>query len=284
MSRLRKICIVCCLLLLGACSSTTFFYNRLDFILPWYLDDYAELNRDQEKYLDELLSPFLAWHRSQELPLYLDVLDQVDGTLDQPMTAEDVAAISAAFEAAWFRLEERAINWLLELGGTLSDEQMDSFLEELWKQQREYEDKYLERSDKKFREDSYDSLLDSMQDFLGRLDKKQRQMLRVTSEELIRSDQVWLSERAVWLEKLGLILQREPGWQGRIRDAIAQRDENASPEYVSTYQHNLRVIHGTVADVLNSRSDKQDRRLRAKLENLREDLQTLIAQGQAAAG
>ena len=81
-----------------------------------------------------------------------------------------------------------------------------------------------------------------------------------------------------------MILQRQPGWQGRIRDAIAQRDENASPEYLRTYQHNLLVIHGTIADVLNSRSDKQDRRLRAKLENLREDLETLIAQGQSAAG
>ena len=32
------------LCLLGACSSTTFVYNRLDSILPWYLDDYVDLN------------------------------------------------------------------------------------------------------------------------------------------------------------------------------------------------------------------------------------------------
>ena len=36
------------LLLLGACSGTTFVYNRLDFLLPWYVDDYAELNGEQE--------------------------------------------------------------------------------------------------------------------------------------------------------------------------------------------------------------------------------------------
>lgn len=282
MSRLRKVCVICCLLLLGACSSTTFFYNRLDFILPWYLDDYAELNRDQEQYLDDLLTPFLAWHRAQELPLYLEILDQADSSLDQPMTAADVAAISAQFEAAWFRVEEKSIAWLLDLGERLTDEQMASFMDELWEQQRKYEDKYLDRSDKEFRDDSYDSMLDNMQDYLGRLGKNQRQMLRSSSEELIRSDRIWLAERAAWLEKLGPILQRQPGWQQRIREAIAERNDNASPEYLDTFGHNLQVIHAVVAEVVNSRSSKQDRRLRRKLADLREDLETLIEQGKAA--
>jgi hypothetical protein len=39
------------------------------------------------------------------------------------------------------------------------------------------------------------------------------------------------------------------------------------------------VIYRAVADTLNSRSNKQDRRLRGKLDDLREDLQTLIDQG-----
>ncbi len=74
---------MCSLLALSACSSTTFVYNRLDFILPWYLDDYAELNGEQEEYLDTLLSPFLSWHRSQELPRYVDVLDRIEISLDK---------------------------------------------------------------------------------------------------------------------------------------------------------------------------------------------------------
>ena len=35
--------LICTLLLLGACSSTSFVYNRLDFIVPWYADDYVDL-------------------------------------------------------------------------------------------------------------------------------------------------------------------------------------------------------------------------------------------------
>ena len=282
MSLFSKICLICALLFLGACSSTTFVYNRLDFILPWYLDDYAELNRGQEKYLDELLSPFLAWHRSDELPRYVKVLEDIEASLDQPVTAEVVAAISAEFENAWFRLEGEALDWLLDLGARLSDDQIQGFLAELQEQQQDYEEKYLTRSDQEFHEESYDNLLDSMQDYLGRLNGAQRDLLRDTGNGLLRSDRTWLRERAAWLEKLAILLQREPGWQRRVREAIAARDENVSPEYLRIYEHNLRLIHSAVAELLNSRTEKQDRRLRRKLSELREDLESLIAQGKAA--
>jgi hypothetical protein len=275
-----RIWLVCSLLLLSACSSTTFLYNRLDFILPWYLGDYTELNREQDKYLEELLSPFLAWHRSEELPRYLLILERIESSLDRHLEPEDVAAIAAEFEAAWYRIEGEALDWLLDLGADLSDEQVQDFLAELQEQQREYEKKYLERSEEEFRQDSYDSLLDSMQDYLGRLDKKQCALLRQASEGLMRSDRTWLEERAAWLIRLGVMMQREPGWQQRIRDASAAKDETVSGEYLRIYEHNTRLIYRTVADTLNSRTDKQDRRLRGKLDDLREDLQTLIAQGQ----
>ena len=281
MSLFNKICLICALLFLGACSSTTFVYNRLDFILPWYLDDYAELNRAQEKYLDELLSPFLAWHRSDELPRYVKVLEDIEASLDQPVTAEVVAAISAEFENAWFRLEGEALDWLLDLGARLSDDQIQGFLAELQEQQQEYEEKYLTRSDEEFHEESYDNLLDSMQDYLGRLNGAQRDLLRDTGNGLLRSDRTWLRERAAWLEKLAILLEREPGWQRRVREAIAARDENVDPEYLRIYEHNLRLIHSAVAELLNSRTEKQDRRVRRKLSELREDLESLIAQGKA---
>ena len=282
MSRVYRTGLVCVLLLLGACSSTTFVYNRLDFLLPWYLDDYAELNRTQDQYLDELLAPFLAWHRAEELPRYIEIIDQIDASLDQPLTTDEVALISAEFESAWFRLEGEALDWLLDLGAKLSDEQVESFMEELRDQQRKYEEKYLDRSEKEFHKDSYESFLDSMQDYLGRLDKEQRALLRDASDGLLRSDRAWLQERAEWLEKLGSLMQREPGWQQRVREAIAARNENTSPEYLRIYTHNLALIHGTVATLLNSRSDKQDLRLRKALSDLREDLETLIAQGKKA--
>jgi len=98
-----------CVCLTMGCSSTTFFYNRLDFILPWYVNDYADLNREQNNYLDELLDSFLQWHRTRELPCYLVLLDEVEGTLAQKLTPEDIAELSLTFERAWYRVEGEAL-------------------------------------------------------------------------------------------------------------------------------------------------------------------------------
>ena len=271
------------LCLLGACSSTTFVYNRLDSILPWYLDDYVELNNNQDRQLDEVLAPFLAWHRQQELPRYVALLEQVEAELDGPVSADEVDGIYVGIEDAWLRLQDKSLDWLLALGATLSDAQVQEFIEVLQERQEEYEEEYLERSEREYREDSYEALVDSMQDYLGRLTDTQRERLRAASLELRRSDAIWLQERAAWLQRLDILMQRQPGWQLQVREAIALRDETVSEQYTATYEHNLEVIFSAIAAVLDSRSEKQDQRLRAELRDLRDDLQTLIDQGMARA-
>lgn len=274
-----RILTLAALLVLGACSGTTFVYNRLDFLLPWYVDDYAELNTEQELYLEELLAPFLAWHRTQELPAYIEIIDAIEKGLDKPQTPALLAAIFAQLEAAWLRIEGEALDWLLDLGAKLSDEQIAGFLQQMQEQQEEFEKEYLQRSDEEFYEDSYENLVDSAKEYLGALTDEQRVLLREASRRLLRSDETWLQERALWLKQLAVLLRREPQWQQRVRDAVADRRENPSPEYRRIYEHNMGVIYELIAQLLNSRSAQQDTFLRDKLQALRKDLDTLIAQG-----
>lgn len=276
-----RVLLVLALAVLGACSSTTFIYNRLDFILPWYLDDYVELDRDQRRQFDRLLDPFLDWHRQEELPAYVTVLDQIEGTLGQTVTPQEIDAIASAFEAAWLRLEGRSLDWLLALGASLSDRQVEEFLQNLEERQQEYEEKYLSRSDEEYREEMYENLLDRAQDYLGRLDREQKAALRAATEAIIRSDRPWLEERARWHARLAELLQREPGWEQRVREAVARRDETLSESYRQAYSHNLALMQGTIVDLLNSRSERQERRLRGEIADLREDLLELIEQGRA---
>ena len=282
MFRVRTLGLLFSLLLLAACSSTTFVYNRLDFILPWYVNDYADLNTQQDAYLDELLEPFLAWHRSQELPAYVTIIDQIEADVDEPVTAQDIEEVFAEFEAAYLRLEDESLDWLLKLGGQLSDEQMDDFIAVLWEKQAEFEEKYLERSDEEFYEESYENLVDNAQEYLGTLSREQRAQLEAASQKLIRSDGAWLSERAQWLETLQVLLEREPGWEQRVREAVVANRENLPPEYVRIYENNMGVIFAAIAELLNSRTDRQNETLLARLVDLREDFETLIAQGEGS--
>jgi len=273
---------VAALLSLSACSENTFFYNRLDFVLPWYVDDYVDLNQSQKAYLDTLLAPFLTWHRSQELPAYVKILDVIGDSLKQPLTPEDVAAIFAEFEKAGLRLQGEALDRLLDLGVHLSDAQIAGFLEVMGERQQEYEEKYLKRTDQQFHEDNHDNLVDYANDFLGRLSDQQRELLRDASRRLLRSDRAWLQERTEWIAQLGELLKRQPGWQERVRAQVVKRNANVPPDYLHIYDHNMSVIYATIAQLLSSRTEQQDNHMRKKLSALRGDIEALIAQGPAA--
>ena len=281
-SRFLKASLIAILLLCSACSSTTFVYNRLDFLIPWYLDDYVDLERSQKRALDELLEPYLRWHRSDELPQYLDILILIESYLDKPLEQKNIVAISAPVEAAFLRLERESLEWLLTLGADLSDQQIDEFIGSLYEQQTEYEEKYLDRDLEEYNQDAYDNLRDNFQDYLGRLDSRQKEMLKSTSAALQRSDSVWLEERAAWVANLESILRREPGWRQELRLTLDTREENRSKNYTQVYEHNLKQVQSLSVAVLNSRSENQDRRLRKKLGNFRDDLRTLIKQGKDA--
>ena len=58
------------LVLLSACSNT-FLYNQLDWIVPWYVDDFVDLNRQQRQDLKTQVRELLTWHRGEELATYL---------------------------------------------------------------------------------------------------------------------------------------------------------------------------------------------------------------------
>ena len=273
----RKVVSALLMLLLTGCSGTTFVYNRLDFLIPWYMGKYVDLTRLQKELLDEQLEPFLRWHRYDELPAYLHILEQIEAALDDGVTPDQIALIVVEIEAAGLRIERSGLEWMIVLGEDLTDKQMAEFIANLREKQEEYEEEYLPRDDDEFHEEAYENLKDSLQDYMGRLDWGQRGILEESVAQLQRSDGAWLRERAAWLDRLEVILQREEGWQQALRDSLANRDQTTSPEYQAIYEHNAAVIFEALAKVLSSRTEQQDRRLRRKLSSLREDLETLIA-------
>ena len=114
-NRYRKFLLTLLMLSLTGCSSTTFVYNRLNIILPWYMGEYVDLDRAQKKELKGLLEPYLEWHRNEELPLYLGVLEDMEAGLDrEELTLEDIDATIESFEQAWLRLEARTLDWNLK--------------------------------------------------------------------------------------------------------------------------------------------------------------------------
>jgi len=261
-------------LFLGGCSSITFIYNQFDNLFPWYLESYVDLDRDQKQYLDELLTPFFQWHRVEEMPKYAQIIGSLESAIDNEIDIESIALITDNVEESWFRLEDQMIVWIIPLARELSDEQIAKFIQVLRTKTTQSEKKLLLRNDQVYQSDSYKSIRKNLRRFMGSLTKDQLDLVKITSKEMKRTDGERIQSRKVFIEKLNLILQKEQGWEERL-EKITHSDELVAENYQSTYDFNTILIQQLLVAILNSRNDKQDKKLRTQLSRYKSDINSL---------
>jgi hypothetical protein len=271
---LKKFSLIILIFLTG-CSSTTFIYNRIDFLLPWYFAGYVDLSRDQKQYLDELLIPFFSWHRHEELPRYADIINSVEEILDSEVKVENITLITQDVEESWFRLEDELLLWILPLTKDLSDEQINNFLQVMQTKTIESENKYLKRNDQVYQKHNYNRLRKNLRRFIGTMSKEQLDLVKIASKSMRRVDTEWVQNRKKLVANLGSILQRKESWEKRFI-SITHRDDLVSKNYRDNYAYNIDITNHLIAAILNTRTEKQDKKLRAQLKRYRTDIETLI--------
>ena len=263
---------------LVGCSANRLLYNRADTFIRWAADDYVALDREQQAAFDQRLDDFLAWHRSEELPRYREFIVTSLDTLEDGVTLEEAVAISEEIDLAADRFQAQFIELLLATAADLSDEQIQDFLEELERNQTEYADERLVRDEEVYYADSTKTMTDLVKRLIGRLNRDQRSEIAERSKDLTRLDGLWHDDRARWGSALRVILEsKAPGWQTEIRRLGETRSEARIPEYVAGIEHNGDVILALLVDIINSRTERQDRRMRRFLEGLVDDIDALTA-------
>ena len=264
------------------CSANRLLYNRADTFIRWAADDYVTLNREQQAAFDQRLDDFLAWHRSEELPRYREFIVTSLDTLEDGVTLDEAVTISEEIDLAADRFQGQFIELLLATAEDLSDEQIQDFLAELERNQAEYADERLVRDAETYYADSAKTMKDLVKRLIGRLNRDQRAEIEQRSMDLTRLDGLWHDDRARWGRALRVILEaKAPGWQAEIRKLGETRSEARIPEYVAGIEHNGDVILALLVDIINSRTERQDRRMRRFLEGLVDDIDALTAASDA---
>ena len=275
-SFMKKILLFSLIFLVG-CSSTTFIYNRIDFLLPWYLESYVDLNQEQRQKLNELLEPFFEWHREEELPKYVKIIEDFESILDEKIELASIEAITHEVEQSWFRLEDNMIAWVIPMTRELSNEQITEFLQTMQTKTTQNENKYLSRNLQTYQNDNYKRIRKNLRRFIGGMNKDQLDLIDIASKEMIRVDGQWIDNRKALIDNLKVILKRGDGWELDLEN-ITHRDDKVASNYRRTYSHNIAVNERLFVEILNSRTEKQDKKLRSQLLRYKTDIKTLIAQ------
>lgn len=163
---------------LAACSALKLAYNNLPEVSYWWLDSYVDFDSTQTPRVRDELTQVLEWHRQNELPKVIELLRRT-----RTLTADDVTPAQAcelvdAIQARLLALTDRAVSAGADVALSLSDAQLAHLERKYARVNADYGKEWIALSPKDQREKRYEQFLDRSEDFYGRLDAAQRDLLR----------------------------------------------------------------------------------------------------------
>ncbi len=264
------------LLFMTACSMRI-MYNRLDWIIPIYIDKYVSLNEQQENFFDPAISRFLNWHRSKELPRYIQFVVSLREAQIKPMSREQVLVFFDEAEGLWIELLQQALPSLLELTATLDDAQIQEINDALQNKIRKLQKKYGKKSQTERREVAAGKMTDAMQDLLGKLTDNQAELIRLWSGTKNDTTDDWLRFRDNWRRRLIELLsdRQDLGFRDELRLFLLQPENIYSLSHRQAVRVNRQLLAQLIADLSDTLTPDQRVHLRQKLGEILADLQAL---------
>ncbi|WGT62516.1 DUF6279 family lipoprotein [Variovorax paradoxus] len=163
---------------LGACSTIKLAYNNLPELSYWWLDAYVDFDGSQTPKVRDELAQLLSWHRQNELPRVLGVLQEAQALAPRDVTAAQACRMADQIRERLLAVAEHAEPAGTELALSLSEPQLQQLERKYAKNNAEYRKEWLDRSPSKVQEKRYEKFLERLEDFYGRLTPEQRELVR----------------------------------------------------------------------------------------------------------
>lgn len=191
------------LVALGAAGCTHFFYNRLDTLAAWYIQDLVSLDDQQRSDVRSWLESTLQWHRSSELTRYAKFLRTLAGTAMQPGNTTTYENIETQIEQFGSRLVEQAAPDAARLLMRLTPEQLEEFETNLAEKSRERNEENLKAlADGKWHEKRAKDIEKQLKRWTGSVTKEQQQLIARQSTRFDSTTADWLESQARWRQAM----------------------------------------------------------------------------------
>lgn len=265
-------------LALVACSRIDLAYRNLDRLVPWSLDDYLAMNRDQRSLLDERLKQHLAWHCTTELPGYLDWLDRVRSMVAEGQVT-DQALQQRMNEArqAIGRVAEAITPSAAELLRGMSDAQVaqmgEAFREDISERQEKYVDTPLSKQVARRAE----RMEKRLTPWFGELTAAQRQRVQTWAQALGDQNRQWIANRAHWQQQLMLAMNQrsDVSFEPRLAQLLQRKESLWTAQYRAAFENSEQQTRSLLIDLLQQSSPAQRQYLQQRLAKVRTDFSEL---------
>ncbi|MDN3611881.1 DUF6279 family lipoprotein [Vibrio ostreicida] len=250
--------------------STKFVYNNIDWLLVDYLDNFVELNDEQEDWVSKKIDRLSEWHRREEVPNYIEHLDQLIALDPKRFSEADLDVQRQLFQQHTQRLVKQVAPAVLTFVGELSDEQAEELMDNIRVRHTRYKNKYQPLSDKQIRQKYLEKIHDNVDDWFGYLTPEQDALIDQWSAELSVTAYDWIDYQTdMRIEIKDLLNHRmQRGYlQSHLQSLLFNPASFYSPELEQKIDHNQSVANQYIVKMINSVSDKQTKHYREKLED-----------------
>ncbi|WP_323614573.1 DUF6279 family lipoprotein [Pseudomonas putida] len=265
-------------LALVACSRIDLAYRNLDRLVPWSLDDYLAMNRDQRSLLDERLKQHLAWHCTTELPGYLDWLDRVRSMVAEGQVTDQALQqrMSEARQAIG-RVAEAITPSAAELLRGMSDAQVAQLGEALREDISERQEKYVDTPLPKQVARRAERMEKRLTPWFGELTAAQRQRVQTWAQALGDQNRQWIANRAHWQQQLMMAMNQrsDESFEPRLAQLLQRKESLWTAQYRAAFENSEQQTRSLLIDLLQQSSPAQRQYLQGRLAKVRTDFSEL---------
>ncbi|MFZ9298619.1 MAG: DUF6279 family lipoprotein [Hylemonella sp.] len=269
---------------LTGCSAIRLAYNQSPLMIHWWLDDYADFDDEQSKLLRSQLNALQAWHRSQELPHYANLLAQVQQLASGPVSHPQICQVYEQFRPRLQRLSEEAASGLAVTAPLLKPEQFSAIVKQFDKTNRKWRKEWLDITRPELIELRLRKTREQLEGFYGPLSEQQISVLRQLKSASEYDPRLAWTERLQRQDELLQVLRQQS--KGKNPDLVVAdikahlRRQFIDPNTPYRTQSELRLREGcrSIAAVHNTASSEQRQHLLHKLQDYQSDFRALMAQ------
>ena len=259
MSRTRAPLIISFILLVSACSFKT-IYNRLDYLIPSYVEGMVSLDDVLEKKVEQRADLLVRWHRNTQLTQYADLLRTIQQDMESPLDVQRVLQHIATIQASWRALEAKINEEMAELLPMLNGEQREELFESIDDKNEDFYDEYVDLNEDERIEQYIETTTESYENWLGSLTAAQEQAIEKSASGLISSAALRLTQRRVWQRNIQEILDSGDTQEVktlRLQQFFDSFNLNEQPQLAAASETNIKTIARLTVEVINQATTEQ---------------------------
>ena len=241
------------IVLISACSFKT-VYNRLDYLIPSYVEGMVSLDDVLEEKVEQRTDVLVSWHRNTQLRQYADLLRTFQQDLESPLNEQRVLQHMATIEELWQSLEVKLNREMAELLPLLNSEQRAELFDSIADKNEGFYDEYVELDDDERIEKYIETMIDSYQNWLGDLTAGQERAVEKTASGLSSSAALRLQQRQLWQRGIQQILDSDGSElikTERLEEFFDRFNSNGQPQLAAVTEANKQILARLTVAITN---------------------------------